>query len=474
MKLIRTLRARLALSVTGLILAFLATFGGGIYFTFSRSLYTEVDDTLSLSAEQVLASLYEDNGSIQMLTQDPNATHLAEFNAFTQRGVTLIVLSSKGEILESVGPYSDDPLPVPASLVQPLLQTIRETEQNDRIRVYILPIFEGGHILGWIQSIQGLGSAEETLDRLRTMFLVGTGLLSLLAGFAGYFLAGRALTPIDEITNTARHISTADLSARLGLPDTGDEVSRLANTFDEMLGRIESGFARERQFTSDASHELRTPLTAMKTILNFIREGERPPQEYRQALDDLAEETDRLQGLVENLLQLARGERGLKLQKEEIDLSLLLADVADSLRPLAEEKDLTLTCDLPPVLGIAGDTDQLIRLIVNLLDNAIKYSEQGPIRLSAEERDGNALIEVSDTGIGIPPEHLPHIFKRLYTVDPARSSGGAGLGLSIAHQIVQAHGGRIEVQSEVGKGSTFTVYLPKSNAAHPRSVETQG
>jgi heavy metal sensor kinase len=461
MKLIRTLRARLALSVTALILAFLAAFGGGIYFTFSRSLYTEVDDTLSLSAEQVLASLYEDNGSIQMLSQDPNATHLAEFSAFTQRGVTLIVLSSEGDILESVGPYSDNPLAVPPSLVQPLLQTISETELNDRIRVYTLPILQGGHILGWIQSMQGLGTAEETLDRLRTMLLVGTGLLSLLAGFAGYFLAGRALTPIDEITNTARRISTADLSARLDLPDTGDEVSRLANTVDEMLGRIESGFARERQFTSDASHELRTPLTAMKTILNFIREGERPPQEYRQALDDLAEETDRLQGLVENLLQLARGERGLKLQKEEIDLSLLLPDVADSLRPLAEEKGLTLTCDLPPALIIAGDTDQLIRLIVNLLDNAIKYSERGPIKLSAKEKDGNAVIEVSDAGIGIPPEHLPYIFKRLYTVDPARSSGGAGLGLSIAQQIVQAHGGSIEVQSEVGKGSTFTVYLPK-------------
>jgi heavy metal sensor kinase len=461
MRLIRTLRARLALSVTGLILAFLAAFGGGIYFTFSRSLYREVDDTLSLSAEQVLASLYEDNGAIQMFSEDPSATHLSEFSGFTQRGVTLIVLSSEGDILESVGPYSNNPLPVPSSLSQPLIQTIAETDKNDRIRIYVLPVLEAGHILGWIQSMQSLGGAEETLDRLRTMLLGGTGFLALLAGFAGYYLAGRALKPVAEITDTARRISTEDLSARLGLPDTGDEVSRLANTFDEMLGRIESGFERERQFTSDASHELRTPLTAMKTILNFMREGERPAEEYRLALDDLAEETDRLHALVENLLQLARGEKGLKLQKDDIDLSLLLADVAESLDPLVENKNLTLTCDLPPSLMISGDTDQLIRLIVNLLDNAIKYSVQGTITLSAKERDGNAIIEVADTGIGIPPEHLPHIFRRLYTVDPARSSGGAGLGLSIAQQIVQAHGGRIEVQSEVGKGSKFTVYLPK-------------
>jgi signal transduction histidine kinase len=192
-----------------------------------------------------------------------------------------------------------------------------------------------------------------------------------------------------------------------------------------------------------------------------MRDGERPTQEYREALDDLAEETDRLQGLVENLLQLARGEKGLKLHQEEIDLTFLLADVADSLRPLADNKHLRLTCELPASLIISGDTDHLIRLIVNLLDNAIKYTEQGTITLSAHERDGQAIIEVADTGIGILPDHLPHVFERLYTVDLARSSGGAGLGLSIARQIVQAHGGRIEVQSQAGNGTRFTVYLPK-------------
>jgi len=160
-------------------------------------------------------------------------------------------------------------------------------------------------------------------------------------------------------------------------------------------------------------------------------------------------------------LQLARGEGGLKLQSEEIDLTHFLTDIADSLRPLAENKHLILTCDLPASLIVSGDTDQLIRVIVNLLDNAIKYTEQGTITLSARENEDCALIEVADTGIGILSEHLPHIFQRLYTVDSARSSGGAGLGLSIARQIVQAHGGRIEVQSTVGSGTKFTVYLPK-------------
>ena len=461
MKWIKSIRVRFALWATAFILAFLATFGAGVYFTFSQSLYSTVDDALVLSAQQVLASLSEEDGSLEMPRPDASAPHLAEFNAFTQRGLTLIILSSTGGVLEAVGPRRGEPLPIPQSLSQPAFQTIAEANEVDRIRVYTLPLIESGQVLGWVQSMQSLGATEESLDRLRTLLLIGIGLLSLLAGFAGYFLAARALTPIDKITHTARRISTEDLSSRLNLPDSSDEVSRLANTFDEMLARIESGFTRQRQFTADASHELRTPLTAMQTILSYVREKERPAREYRQALDDLAEETDRLQGLVEGLLQLARGERGLELNRETIELTTLLKDVTESLRPLAGNKGLTLTCNLPPSLVISGDVDLLIRLIVNLLDNAIKYTERGAITLSAIETDSYAVIEVDDTGIGIPPEHLPHIFDRFYTVDVSRSSKGTGLGLSIARQIVEAHGGRIEVRSQADRGTKFTVRLPK-------------
>ena len=460
MKWIKTIRVRFALWATALILAFLAAFGGFIYIDLSRSLYNTVDDALILSAEQVHAGLMEEDGSIQMPLPDPNALDLIEFSAFAQRGLTLRVISPEGEILQAIGRYGLTTSPVSQFLSQPRFTTIPEANEINRIRVYTLPIIEYDQVIGWVQTMQSLGETEEYLNQLRTALLLGIGMLSILAGFAGYFLAARALAPIDKITSTARSISTKDLTARLNLPDTGDEVSRLASTFDDMLARIESGFARERKFTADASHELRTPLTVMQTILDYVREGERSTSEYREALGDLAEETDRLQGLVEGLLQLARGERGLDQYREEIDLAILLADVADSLRPLAENYHLELTCDLPPSLIISGDTDQFIRLIVNLLDNAIKYTEHGKIILSAQKMNGHAVIEVTDTGIGIPKEHIPHIFERFYTVESARSSSGAGLGLSIARQIVQAHDGRIEVQSEVGKGSKFKVYLP--------------
>jgi signal transduction histidine kinase len=199
----------------------------------------------------------------------------------------------------------------------------------------------------------------------------------------------------------------------------------------------------------------------MQTILSFMRDGQRPVEEYRVALDDLAEETDRLHGLVEDLLHLARGETGPELFREEIDLAIWLADIADSLRPLAEKKGLILACNLPPSLLIFGDTDQLIRLIVNLLDNAIKYTFKGSITLSAWDEDKYACIEITDTGIGIRLDHLPHIFDRFYRIESDRSSSGVGLGLSIAKQIVEGHEGILEVQSEIGLGTTFKVLLPR-------------
>ena len=460
MKMLKTLRVRFALWLTLLILAFLAIFSFGVHFSLSRSLYTGVDETLVLSAEQIIPSLQEEDGSILMPPLDANAPDLIEFDPITQRGITIVILSQNGYILQAAGTHSLFSLSDSLPPTQPEFQTIPEAAEIDRIRVYSLPIVENDQILGWVQSMQSLGTTEESLDKLRTLLVTGSAILSLLAGFAGYFLATRALAPIDKITNTAHRISIEDLSARLNLPDTGDEVSRLANTFDEMLERIESGFTRERQFTADASHELRTPLTAMQTILQFTREGERSLPEYRLALDDLAEEADRLQALVEDLLHLARGEGGLELYKEEIDLSLLLDDVADSLRALAEKKGFALKTNLPPSLIIFGDTDQLIRLIVNLLDNAIKYTQEGSVNISAHNEEDHSIIEVADTGIGIQTEHLPHIFERFYRVEASRSSQGVGLGLSIAEQIVLAHGGKLRVTSVSGKGTKFTVFLP--------------
>lgn len=459
MKWIRTIRFRFALWATLLLLGMLAAFGGFVYINLSHSLRTAIDNSLSLSADQTAAGLNVENG--QILIPEPITPDEAGSEAFSERGLTLIILSAQGSVVEAIGPLRSYPIQASRLGSQAIFITLTPSGETNPMRVYSLPVLDNGQVVGWVQAMQSLGSVEDSLQSLLTALLLGGGTLTLLAGFAGYFLASRALTPIDDITYAARHISTEDLSARLNLPNTGDEVSRLAGTFNEMLDRLETGFKRERQFTSDASHELRTPLTALQAILSVTRERQRSTQEYQQALDDLSDETERMRGLVEDLLRLARGESGASLHPVSLNLSTLLSDVADSLRPLAVSKGLALTCDLPPALPFDGDMDALIRLFVNLLDNAIKYTESGSVSLSARQEKNILRVQVTDTGTGIQPKHLPHIFERFYRVESARSSNGAGLGLTIAQQIVQAHGGNIAVESTPNVGTTFTVQLPQ-------------
>jgi heavy metal sensor kinase len=331
----------------------------------------------------------------------------------------------------------------------------------DPIRIYTTPIMDNQHLLGVIQVMQSLGTLTETLDRLLLALVISVPILIIVSAFSGYFLAARALSPVDHITKTAQKISTEDLSARLNLPGTEDEIGRLAATLDTMLSRLEEGFKRERQFTSDASHELRTPLTAMQAILNVTREIRRSPEEYETALDDLSEETDRLRTLTEDLLYIARGDAQSAMPYEIVNLSNLLTDVSESLLPMAETKGLLIRNDIQKDLVIKGDSDALIRVFVNLMDNAIKYTETGEIKIEAKGNDQQEIeITISDTGRGIPPEHLPHIFERFYRVDRSRTTQGFGLGLAIVHGIVSSHQGTIAVSSQLKVGTVFRLKFP--------------
>jgi signal transduction histidine kinase len=463
MKLIRSLRVRFAIWTTVLILLLLAAFGTFVYFNLSRSLTSAVDDSLAVSAAQVFSGLNIQDGRV--IIPEALSPEDSGILALSERGLTVVVLAKDGNLLQSVGPYRDVTIDItgilPGNVQGKYLTLVDRVKENDPLRAYLLPVLDNGQVAGWVQVIQSLGPVQDALNQLLTALLLGGAALLLFAALGGYFLSARALKPIDRITQTAQQIAGGeDLSARLNLPDNGDEVSRLAATLDAMLVRLDDAFHRERQFTADASHELRTPLAAMQAILGVIREGERPVGEYRQALDDLNEETNRLRGLVEDLLHLVRGEASADLASESVSLSNILIDVADSLRPLAEAKGLALIVQVPENLNLTGDTDALIRLFVNLIDNAIKYTERGKITVVARNAQNVIEVDVIDTGIGILPQHQVYIFDRFYRVDLARSSGGAGLGLAIARQIARTHHGRLDVQSEPGVGSTFTVYLP--------------
>ena len=463
MKQLKTLRVRFALWVAGLLLAVFTAFGVFVYASLERELSASIDDSLRLSASQAMEAVNVENGQIDFSESIPEVVSAAA--NLHENDLTIRVLSSTGQVLQAFGPYRA--LPVSAESLSAAQQRqstfatfTKPGDSSELIRFYTAPITENGQLLGIVQVAQTLESVQKTLNRLLKALLVGGPLLIAVAGFGGYFLAARALAPIDHITRTAHRISGEDLSARLNLPATDDEVGRLAATFDAMLARLDESFRRERQFAADASHELRTPLAAMQAILNVIREERRTPEDYEQALADISEEADRLRGLVEDLLRLAHGNTQQLGACEVVDLSTLLRDVTDSLRPLAEAKGLILDYHAPDGLTLSGDSDGLIRLFVNLLDNAVKYTKRGSIAVYAEAANPMLRVTISDTGIGIPAEHLPRIFDRFYRVDTSRTTYSAGLGLAIALDIAHAHGGTIEASSTVDVGTTFTVLLP--------------
>jgi heavy metal sensor kinase len=340
--------------------------------------------------------------------------------------------------------------------------------QHGTLRVATYPILRHGQVAGVLQLGVSLEDIDETMRALLKVLLVLTPLMLLLASGGGIFLANQALAPIDRITRTAQRISAENLSGRIGLHGQNDEVGRLAQTFDAMLGRLEAAFARQRQFTADASHELRTPLTAIIGQIDVALERPRSAESYRTTLVAVREQAQRLARLAGDLLFLARADASpATVAFEVLDLGALLPAIVAQVEPLAAARGQILRSDLLPSLLVRGNEDHLIRVVLNLLDNAIRYTPPGGWITVCSTRCGSeAAISISDTGPGIAPEHLPHLFDRFFRIDRARgrAQGGNGLGLAIAQSIAQAHGGRIHVTSAVGRGSTFTLFLP----AHER------
>jgi len=283
----------------------------------------------------------------------------------------------------------------------------------------------------------------------------------------GYLLAGRVLAPVGAMADTARRITAESLDARLPVANSADEFGRLAGVFNETLSRLDAAFEQLRRFTADASHELRTPLTAIRSVGEVALQRSLTTEGYREVIGSMLEEVDRLARLVENLLLLTRAEAGrIPLSRAIVDLCELVASVSDGLRVLAEEKNQELIVELSGPVAVHCDATVLRQGITNLLHNAIKYTPpKGVIRVAATSNaSGDAVIEVRDSGPGIPAVDQQRVFERFYRVDQARSrdTGGTGLGLAIARWTVEASGGRIELESMAGQGALFRVVLPRS------------
>jgi heavy metal sensor kinase len=302
------------------------------------------------------------------------------------------------------------------------------------------------------------------LDQLKmtALTLTGVSVIILFFGLAGgWWISSRAIRPVENISATAVKISAGDLSQRINTADAESELGQLAAVLNSTFARLESAFAQQKQFASDAAHELRTPVSVILTQTQAALIRERDPGEYKQTVEACQRAALRMKKLISALLELARLDAGQEQMKSlRFDFAKTVADCVDLVRPLADARGIKISTELPP-LEIEGDAERLGQVVTNLLTNAIQYNHDGgEVKVGLKLENGMAVLAVSDTGQGMPAKDLPRVFERFYRADKSRSSGNAGLGLAISKAIVAAHSGSIDVASEENTGSTFTVRLP--------------
>jgi two-component system OmpR family sensor kinase len=446
------------------------------YVIHERGEYDDLDRTLLVSVDHAAAEARSGGGGPR-LVQGKNALELA-LRLFSADGV--LQESTLGtETLPSVDPRkvlrspADPAYDVVTQLVPPVLALPATPDTGaafgllmaggQRWRVYVLTLHSVGTPSAYIEAVTPLGRLDTEMQTIR-IFLPVLALAGLtLALFGSWTIAGKALRPVNTMIRTARTITLLhDLSSRIEATPHRDELGRLASTFNEMLASIEAAYRAQQRFVSDASHELRAPLTAIQGNLELLhRHRSMPEAEREEALAEVMREANRLSRLVADLLALARADAGVPLKHRLLDLDEVVLDAFREARQLSQGQTLTLDPFEP--MQVIGDEDRLKQLVLILLDNALKYTPaNGSITLGLQRLETASKITVRDTGVGIPPGDLPHVFERFYRADPARGRdpGGTGLGLPIARWIVEQHGGKITLESQPGQGTLATVYLP--------------
>lgn len=341
--------------------------------------------------------------------------------------------------------------------------SLRLTEDKHiRFRIFTLPVIENNNLAYIVQVASQLTYIDSALTNLRLILFLLLPFTVFATGIVGAFLAKKSLNPVDKMVETIHQITAENLKLRLTVPQTKDEIGKLAETFNAMLEKLEQTFASQRQFIEDLTHELKTPLTVLKGELIVALKKMRSKEEYNSILYSNLEEINRITRTIEGLLLLARFDNNaVSLEMRPLDLSLLLKEIAEDIKILAEQKGIQIDLSPQENIIINADKDKLKQVFLNVLDNAVKYTlPHGKVKININQMQNYAKLEICDNGIGIPEEDTAHIFDRFYRVDKSRSQSGFGLGLSIAKSIVEAHKGRISVESTINKGSTFTILLP--------------
>jgi signal transduction histidine kinase len=433
----------------------------------SMVLYVVLYQTLTSETDTFLRSKARDLGASIQVIGGPRVYYavLPDLDRFVEADVYAEILSARGDVLNESPSMGGFGLPLDPQAIdlaahgQTTLSTV--TIRGVRIRVDTVPLQLPGGTVQVLQVGRQLGRVDEALTRLQRVLLGGILGLVLLAAGVGWWMAGSSLRPIARTTKAVQAIGDSQqLDQRVEYHGPADEIGELIYTFNRMLDRLQASIGAQRRFIADASHELRTPLTTLRLNVELLRrDREAEPPERAEVLDDVASELERLSRLVQGLLDLARADAGLHLERQIIRGDEILREVYQQVRPTADGVALSVG-DLVPTT-LTANPDYIKQLLLTLVDNALKYTKSGgQVRLDLE-RDGHWVkFQVADNGRGIDAEDLPHIFERFYRARTARPQRGTGLGLAVAQWIANEHGGHIEVQSEPGKGSTFTAWLP--------------
>jgi heavy metal sensor kinase len=436
-------------------------FGAGMWFILRHNLYDIVDDGLESQVDDLKSFLgaQKKDATLAKISEEVEETYAIEHS-----GNYLQIYAENGELIYQSSFLQSHQLALapPENIDRPIFR--RRWFEHRPFRFMLLKLNVNGHTYA-VEMGAPADDAVETLSLFRSYLLMFAPLLLLVAAGGGYWLSRRALSPVDALVRTARDIGGTNLNSRLQKLETGDELQRLSDTLNEMLGRIETAFLRITEFTADASHELRTPVSLIRTEAELALRRSRGEAEYKEALRHILLESERTTALIEQLLSVARADSGREtLHMQPVDLRQTLRSVVDGWQQVATLRSLQFSASIATNDSVVmGDEAALRRVADILLDNALKYTPSpGSVKLTLEQKGESAIIAVQDSGLGIAEEDQPKIFERFYRVDKARSreQGGAGLGLAIAQWIVSQHHGSIVVESRPGQGATFRVELP--------------
>lgn len=465
------IRWRLTLLYGGILSLILVVFGSGVYYYFENSLQASIDAKIKSMGEVISSSLTD--------VRDPSLfgnfeRYLENVLGRKPKGKFIQIIDSAGRIGARMNDIEAQSLSSSFSTLEQAYsgQTVYETIERvkPRLRMVTIPIMDDTRkVTSIVQVGTSLEDFDETMKRLLIIMIIAipTSIASTIA--IGYAAATKALKPVDKMRKTAFKITSRNLGERIDLGRRKDELGKLAQTFNEMIDRLQDAFQRINQFSSDVSHELKTPLTIIKGETEVALRKERTVEEYKSILVSHLEEADQMTRIIEDLLLLSKADKDeIRMSIETIDVRDLIMNVYTDMRLFAHQKDVRLVAETLTDTKLRGDELKLLRMLRNIVDNGIKYTQAGgTVEISSELNDGMVTILVRDTGVGIDREDLKYVFDRFYRADRSRKrESGSGLGLSISKWIAEAHSGTIDVESQISSGSLFSIRLPLGGGVH--------